>query len=101
VPAASPSAATPAPPETPAAAPATAPSTTGAAATTAGAGQYQTEAEARGHCPSDTIVWANLKSKVYHFAGTKTYGTTRRGAYMCEKQALTQGDRASKTEKHP
>ena len=65
------------------------------------AGQYRTEAEAKGHCPADTVVWINLKSKVYHFAGTKNYGTTKEGAYMCEKEAAAQGDRASKSEHHP
>ena len=66
-----------------------------------GAGQYRTEAEAKGHCPADTVVWINPKSKVYHFAGTKNYGTTKEGAYMCEKEAVAQGDRASKSEHHP
>ena len=65
------------------------------------AGQYRTEAEAKGHCPADTVVWINLKSKVYHFSGTKNYGTTKEGAYMCEREAVAQGDRASKSEKHP
>jgi hypothetical protein len=64
-----------------------------------GAGQYRTEAEAKGHCPADTVVWINLKSKVYHFAGTKK--TTKKSAYMCEKEAAAQGDRASKSEHHP
>jgi hypothetical protein len=29
-----------------------------------GKGQYPTEAEAKGSCPSDAIVWVNLRSKV-------------------------------------
>jgi hypothetical protein len=66
-----------------------------------GVGQYRTEAEAKGRCPSDTVVWVNLKSRIYHFAGTKNYGNTKEGAYMCERAATAQGDRASKTEKHP
>ena len=40
-------------------------------------------------------------SKIYHFAGHKRYGTTKAGAYMCEKEATAQGFRASKTEKRP
>ena len=56
---------------------------------------------AKAQCPSDTVVWVNLPSKVYHFAGTRSYGTTKRGAYMCEKEAIAAEDRASKTEKHP
>jgi hypothetical protein len=47
------------------------------------------------------VVWVNLKSKIYHFAGYKNYGTTEHGAYMCEKQATTDGFRASKNEKRP
>jgi hypothetical protein len=43
----------------------------------------------------------NLASKIYHFAGHKSYGTTKAGAYMCEKEATAQGFRASKTEKRP
>jgi len=66
-----------------------------------GAGQYRTEAEAKGRCFAETVVWVNLKSKIYHFAGTKNYGNTKEGAYMCEREAIAQGDRASKTERHP
>jgi hypothetical protein len=54
-----------------------------AATAPSGVGQYRTEAEAKGHSPADTVVWINLKSKVYHFAGT-----TNEGAYMCEKEAV-------------
>lgn len=64
-------------------------------------GQFADEASAKARCPADTVVWVNLPSKVYHFAGTKSYGTTKRGAYMCEKEAIAAEDRASKTEKHP
>ena len=65
------------------------------------AGQFADEASAKARCPTDTVVWVNLPSKVYHFAGTKSYGTTKRGAYMCEKEAIAAEDRASKTETHP
>lgn len=65
------------------------------------AGQFADEASAKARCPSDTVVWVNLPSKIYHFVGTKSYGTTKRGAYMCEKEAIAAEDRASKTEKHP
>jgi hypothetical protein len=65
------------------------------------AGQFADEGSAKAHCPTDTVVWVNLPTKIYHFAGTKSYGTTKRGAYMCEKEAIVAEDRASKTEKHP
>jgi hypothetical protein len=66
-----------------------------------GVGQYRTDAEAKGRCFGDIVVWVNLKSRIYHFAGTKNYGNTKEGAYMCEREAVAHGDRASMTEKHP
>jgi hypothetical protein len=66
-----------------------------------GTDQFTTEAQAKGRCPSDTVVWVNLKSNIYHFAGTKNYGNTKSGAYMCEKDTASQGMRAAKDEKHP
>jgi hypothetical protein len=66
-----------------------------------GVNQYSTEAQAKARCGSDTVVWANLDSKIYHFAGHKSYGHTKSGAYMCERDATQQGIRAAKNEKHP
>ena len=63
--------------------------------------QFASEAQAKGHCATDTVVWANLSSKVYHFSGHRDYGNTKRGAYMCEGDATQQGFRAAKNEKHP
>jgi hypothetical protein len=83
----------------PAPAPARQPASTGEA--TLEAGQFANDVAAKASCPSDTVVWVNLPSKIYHFAGTKSYGTTKRGAYMCEKTAIAAENRASKTEKHP
>jgi hypothetical protein len=64
-------------------------------------GQFASEGQAKARCPTDTVVWVNLPSKVYHYAGTRSYGTTKRGAYMCEKEAVTAEDRPSKTESRP
>ena len=50
-------------------------------------GQFATEAEAKASCPAESVVWANLRSKVYHASSSKSYGKTKRGAYMCEKEA--------------
>lgn len=79
------------------------PATTRSPTTTAptAAGQFSTEAQAKARCPGDTVVWVNLDSRVYHFAGTRNYGTTKRGAYMCEKDATSAGSRAAKNEKRP
>jgi hypothetical protein len=62
-------------------------------------GQFASEAEAKANCQGDTVVWANTGTKVYHHAGTAAYGTTKRGAYMCEKDTAGAGIRAAKNEK--
>jgi hypothetical protein len=60
------------------------------------AGEYTTELAARARCPSDTVVWANTPSRIYHLSGTRYYGHTRKGAYMCETDARAAGYRAAK-----
>jgi len=86
-----------APAATPAAAPAPAPAAAAPAPAPTGAGQFTSEAEAKARCPTDTVVWVNTKSHIYHYAGTRSYGTTKQGAYMCEADANAAGDRASKS----
>jgi len=66
-----------------------------------GTNQFATEAQAKARCPSDTVVWANLNSHIYHFSGSRNYGTTKNGAYMCESDTLAGGFRAPKNEEHP
>src|SRR5204863_7347612 len=51
------------------------------------AGQFSTEGDARAHCGGDTVVWVNTKSRVYHLTGSKDYGQTKRGAFMCRADA--------------
>src|SRR5450755_4641474 len=85
----------PAAPTPAAAAPAPAP------APATGANQFATETAAKARCPSDTVVYVNLKSKIYHFAGHKDYGNLKDGTYMCEKDTAGAGARAAKNEKHP
>jgi hypothetical protein len=118
VPAPAPTAAAPTPAQAPAsttAAPAPAPSASRPNAQTpygttergpstgspSGAGQFANEAQAKATCPGDTVVWVNLRSKIYHFAGTHNYGNTKDGAYMCERDTAAQGMRAAKNEQHP
>ena len=67
----------------------------------AGANEFSTEAQAKARCPGDTVVWVNLASKIYHFSGTKSYGATKKGAYMCERVSVAEGMRAAKNETHP
>jgi len=72
-----------------------------ATAASTGANQFTTDALAKAHCPTDTVVYVNLKSKIYHFAGHKDYGNLKNGTYMCEKDTAGAGARAAKNEKHP
>jgi hypothetical protein len=98
-----PAAAAPAP-MAPAPAPAAAaPSAPAPMAPKAGAaveGGFASDAQAKAKCPSDTVVWMNTKSHIYHFAGTHDYGHTKQGTYMCEMDAKGAG-RAAENEKHP
>ena len=60
------------------------------------AGQYTTELAARARCPSDTVVWVNTPTRIYHYSGTRYYGHTLKGAYMCEADARGGGYRAAR-----
>ena len=71
------------------------------AAAAAGKGQYATEAEAKASCPTDTVVWVNLRSKVYHLSSSRNYGQTKQGAYMCEKDSVGAGFHAPKNAMRP
>ena len=64
-------------------------------------GQFKTEAEAKTSCPTDNVVWVNRRSKVYHASASKSYGKTKNGAYMCEKESTAAGFRAPKGVKKP
>ena len=72
-----------------------------ATASPGGANQFTDETQAKAHCPADVIVWVNLNSRIYHFRGSHDYGDTKKGAFMCERDATAQGIRAAKSEKHP
>lgn len=60
------------------------------------AGEFASEGEAKGHCPTDAVVWVNNRSHKYHYSGDRYYGTTKHGAYMCEGEAKAAGDAAAK-----
>jgi len=44
-------------------------------------------------CVGSGPVWVNARLKVYHLPGDVYYGRTRNGVYMCEKDAISAGDR--------
>jgi hypothetical protein len=57
---------------------------------------FTTENAATSHCHGDKVVWINLPTGVYHYKGGSWYGHTKHGAYACEKDAVSAGDKASK-----
>lgn len=63
------------------------------------ANQFASEPLAQAHCAGDSVVWVNLRSKAYHLKGTKFYGHTKSGAYMCERDATTGGMHAAQSKK--
>jgi hypothetical protein len=78
-------------------APAAAPTSNVGAPSAMRAGEYTTELQARARCPSDIVVWVNTPSRIYHYSGTRYFGHTRRGAYMCEADARAAGYRATRS----
>ena len=58
--------------------------------------QFSTEAAAQKHCPTDTVVWLNTQTGVWHYKGQRWYGNTKNGAYVCMKEAAAEGDRGTK-----
>lgn len=56
---------------------------------------FDTENAAQAYCPRDVVVWLNIPSGIYHYKGERWYGRTKNGAYVCEKEAIAAGDRAS------
>ncbi len=61
------------------------------------ADEFSTQASAAAHCPNDTVVWSALsKSKSFHLSGSRYFGTTKHGAYVCKGDALEFGYHASK-----
>ena len=69
------------------------PTTAIVAASAAQIPMFETEAAAQAHCPKDVVVWLNIPTGVYHEKGMRWYGRTKNGAYVCKKEADTDGYR--------
>jgi len=64
----------------------------GASATCYAQTTYSTPGDAAKHCRSP-VVWLNTKTGVYHMPGSKDYGATKDGAFVCQAAANRAGDR--------
>lgn len=60
---------------------------------------FATEADAQRGCGSDTVVWANKNTEVYHLNNSHWYGKTKDGAFGCRTELDRAGYHASKVEK--
>jgi hypothetical protein len=54
--------------------------------------EYDSESAAQKHCPKDTVVWSNVKGGgLFHVKGSKLYGRTSDGGYLCRREAEDAG----------
>ena len=68
-------------------------------AAVSGAAAKNTSAAAAATAPAPGgghgLVWVNTDSHVYHREGSRFYGTTKKGKYMSEAEAVKEGNRAA------
>ena len=57
--------------------------------------KFASEEAARQRCPMDMVVWLVLPGNSFVVKGDPRYGTTQRGAYMCERDAIAAGNRGA------
>lgn len=61
-------------------------------------GEFTTQAAAAAHCPHDSVEWSSLnKSRSFHASGSRYFGKTKHGAYMCKADLLAAGFHQAKS----
>jgi hypothetical protein len=77
--------------------PKTSASTGAGAATPAPASGASTQAASKVPAPGGGhgLVWVNTETHVYHREGSRFYGTTKKGKYMTEAEAIQEGNKAA------
>ena len=56
---------------------------------------FQTDVQARQHCPTDTIVWLSSNKRIYYVEGQRLYAQGKTGIFVCQKEARASGYRRS------
>jgi hypothetical protein len=56
---------------------------------------FQTESHAQQHCPNDTVVWLDMRKRVFYVPGQRLYGQGATGTFVCRKEARSNGSRRS------
>lgn len=60
--------------------------------------EFSTLAAATAHCPNSVVVWSTLsKGHSFHVSGSRYYGKTKHGAYVCKDDALAAGFHQAKS----
>jgi hypothetical protein len=60
-----------------------------------GLGLFRTQGQAQQHCPKDTVVWLDLKKRIYYLQGQRQYGRGRAAVFACRNEARRSGNRRS------
>jgi hypothetical protein len=60
-----------------------------------GLGLFRTQGQAQQHCPKDTVVWLDLKKRIYYLQGQRQYGRGRTAVFTCRNEARRSGNRRS------
>ena len=55
--------------------------------------RFASEDMAHQRCPNEMVVWLPVPGNVFIRKGNPGYGTTQRGAYICEHDAIAAGNR--------
>ena len=60
--------------------------------------EFTSLAGATAHCPNSPVVWSTLsKSHSFHTSGSRYFGKTKHGAYVCKDDALAAGFHQAKS----
>ncbi|WP_297490590.1 hypothetical protein [Acidocella sp.] len=60
--------------------------------------EFTTIAAAAAHCPAGIVVWSSLtRGHSFHTSGSRYFGKTKHGAYVCQSDALAAGFHQAKS----
>jgi len=59
--------------------------------------QFPTARAAQRHCPMDKVVWLDTFTRRYYYPGSKSYGKTAKGGFVCKKELKGMGSKAGKS----
>jgi hypothetical protein len=56
---------------------------------------FRYEDQAQRYCPADTVVWLDLRKRIYYSRGQRYYGHGLNGSFVCHNEARSGGYRRS------